>query len=467
MSVNGRQNDLLKQLPGVGEVIAAEEAKPLLANHPRSIVVEAIRLAVESVRNTILSGNQVSKAISNNHLLAEAEQLIISELLPQMQRVINATGIVIHTGLGRSLLSEPAIEKMSYAARNHVGLEVDIDSGSRGQRDFRLNKILSRLTGAESATVVNNNAAAVLISLNSLAEGREVIVSRGELVEIGGSFRIPDVMQKSGAALVEVGTTNKTKVSDYNLAINEETALLLKVHRSNFDIVGFTEEASLSDLVELGKRTGVPVMEDLGSGALVPLTPFGISAEQMVQERVAAGADIVTFSGDKLLGGPQAGLIVGKEESVARIKKNPLYRAVRCDKITLAGLEATLIAYFEDGRSKQEIPTINAISQSPDKIRSKARRLINRLKKSNLSGFQLIEGKSQVGGGALPTEQLATWLVSVPSNGLSLDESATRLRTGDPSVFCRINQDRLCFDLRTVKENEISELSEAIISVLS
>ncbi|MGQ9728589.1 MAG: L-seryl-tRNA(Sec) selenium transferase, partial [Candidatus Fervidibacter sp.] len=319
---------LLRQLPSVHEVLKTETAQKLMQSLPRTVVTEAVRKVIDKIRNQILSGNGVEVATAEQ-VAQQAQSVLWREVIPIMPRVINATGIIVHTGLGRSLLSERAVRRLVEVATHPCALEVDEVTGERSFRDLRVEKLLCSLTSAEAATVINNNAAAVLLILNTLAEGREVIVSRGELVEIGGSFRIPEIMKKSGAVLVEVGTTNKTRLSDYERAINERTALLLKVHQSNFRIVGFTEQVPLEDLVALGRKYNLPVVEDLGSGAITNVSRVGIEREPMVQESVEAGADLVSFSGDKLLGGPQAGIVVGRKDLISKLRRNPLYRAFR------------------------------------------------------------------------------------------------------------------------------------------
>lgn len=455
---------LLRQLPSVHEVLQTETAQKLMQSLPRTIVTEAVRKVIDKIRNQILSGNGVEVATAEQ-IAQQAQSVLWREVIPIMPRVINATGIIIHTGLGRSLLSERAVRRLVEVAIHPCALEVDEVTGERSFRDLRVEKLLCLLTSAEAATVVNNNAAAVLLILNTLAEGREVIVSRGELVEIGGSFRIPEIMKKSGAVLVEVGTTNKTRLSDYERAINDRTALLLKVHQSNFRIVGFTEQVPLEDLVALGRKYNLPVVEDLGSGALANVSRAGIEKEPMVQESVRAGADLVSFSGDKLLGGPQAGIVVGRRELISKLRRNPLYRAFRCDKLTFAALEATLLSYFDEEQAWREIPTLQQIALTEQDVKRRALGVVRRLQKFGLpKNFVSIQpSNSQVGGGALPDQFLPTWCVVVkPKEGDKADNFAQRLRLGNPSVFCRIQKDALWFDMRTVLPSELNELAECI-----
>lgn len=455
---------LLRQLPAVHEVLQTETAQRLMRDLPRSIITEAVRKALDKIRQQVLSGDGVDVP-SAEKVAQFAVSLLWREVVPLMPRVINATGIIVHTGLGRSLLSQRAVKRLVEVATHPCALEVDEVTGERSFRDLRVEKILCLLTGAEAATVVNNNAAAVLLILNTLAEGREVIVSRGELVEIGGSFRIPEILRKSGAILVEVGTTNKTRLSDYERAINERTALLLKVHQSNFRIVGFTEQVPLEDLVALGRKYNLPVVEDLGSGAFVDVSRVGIEKEPIVQESVKAGADLVSFSGDKLLGGPQAGVVVGRKDLILQLRRNPLYRAFRCDKLTFAALEATLLSYFDEEQAWNEIPTLQQIGLSEREIKKRANKVVKQLLKLGLpkEAVSVQPSTSQVGGGALPDQFLPTWCVVVqPKEGDNPDAFAQRLRLGNPSVFCRIQRNSLWFDLRTVLPDELSELAERI-----
>lgn len=455
---------LLRQLPSVHEVLQTEMAQKLMQSLPRTVVTEAVRKVIDKIRNQILSGNGAEVATAEQ-IAQQAQSVLWREVIPIMPRVINAIGIVVHTGLGRSLLSERAVRRLVEVATHPCALEVDEVTGERSFRDLRVEKLLCLLTSAEAATVVNNNAAAVLLILNTLAEGREVIVSRGELVEIGGSFRIPEIMKKSGAILVEVGTTNKTRLSDYERAINERTALLLKVHQSNFRIVGFTEQVPLEDLVALGRKYNLPVVEDLGSGALANVSRVGIEKEPMVQESVEAGADLVSFSGDKLLGGPQAGIVVGRKDLISKLRRNPLYRAFRCDKLTFAALEATLLSYFDEEQAWREIPTLQQIALTEQEVKRRALGVARRLQKLGLpKNFVSIQlSNSQVGGGALPDQFLPTWCVVVkPKEDDKADNFAQRLRLGNPSVFCRIQKDALWFDMRTVLPSELNELAECI-----
>jgi L-seryl-tRNA(Ser) seleniumtransferase len=385
-----------------------------------------------------------------------------------LRPVINATGVVLHTNLGRALLSAAAIARVAAVAAAYSNLELDLATKERGSRYAHVDAVLRRLTGAEAALVVNNNAAAVLLALESLARGREVVVSRGELIEIGGEFRIPDIMLRSGARLREVGTTNRTHLRDYAEAIGPETALLLKVHTSNYRVVGFTAEVASRDLARLGQERGVPVMEDLGSGSLVDLRSHGFPYEPTVPDVVGAGVDLVSFSGDKLLGGPQAGIIVGRRALVSQLKRNPLNRALRIDKLTVAALEATLASY-EDGVALQTVPSLQRLTEPLPAVRARARRLLARLDPAQRGQLhaRLAEATSQVGGGALPTVELPTAAVALGRDGAHTRELDTALRAGDPPVIGRVVDDRLLLDCRTVLPSEIAPLALALSRVAS
>jgi L-seryl-tRNA(Ser) seleniumtransferase len=382
---------------------------------------------------------------------------------PSLRPVINATGVVLHTNLGRALLAEPAIDAMASAARSTVNLEYDLESGGRGERDALVEEELCALTGAEAATVVNNNAAAVLLALNSLAAGREVVVSRGELIEIGGSFRLPDLMEHSGARLREVGTTNRTHPADYERAIGSDTALLLKVHPSNYRVVGFTAEVALPKLVEIGRRHGIDVVEDLGSGALIDLGRLGLPREPMVAERIAAGAALVTFSGDKLLGGPQAGLIVGRAELIERMRRNPLYRALRADKLRLIALEATLETYSRGSMP----PTIEMLAMPVDQIARRAHEFVRQMNELHFEAFncETIESESAVGGGSAPAASIPTVAIALNSDRFTPNQIADSLRQWCPPIIARIADDRVLIDLRTVTPAEEIEISKALGSL--
>ena len=460
-------NALLRQIPKIDRLLEDPEVMALAERHGRGLVVEAARLVTEALRLRILQGD--GAVPQNGDMLPSIRQEVAAHVdraaRRTLRRAINATGVVLHTGLGRAVLAASVADAVSEVARNHSLLEVDPETGERGSRLEHVAGLVRELTGAEDALVVNNNAAAVFLAIGALAAGREVIISRGQLVEIGGSFRIPDVIRSAGARLVEVGTTNKVRVNDYAEAITPETALILRVHPSNFRIVGFTEEASLEALCALGHERGIPVLDDLGSGALVDMTRYGLVAEPTVHASVQAGAEVVTFSGDKLLGGPQTGLVIGKKDAIARMKRHPLMRVLRVDKMTMAALEATLRLYRDETLATTEIPTLAALTAPADVLCARAERLAEGLRALDLD-VELEPGISQVGGGSLPGEELPTTLVAVQPRGVSVMELARRLRMGEPSVWGRIQRDRLLFDPRTVSEEELAELTYAVARAL-
>ncbi len=436
---------------------------------PHNLKVSVCRQTLDRLREQIKAGTlDSSNVLSLDNVVALVCKGLEKRLRPSLRPLINATGVVVHTNLGRSLLPEDVFQQIFEVAVNYSNLEYDLEAGKRGSRYSHVEELLCELTGAESALVVNNNAAAVLLTLETLARGKEVIVSRGELVEIGGSFRIPDVMARSGAILKEVGATNRTHLRDYENAINENTALLMKVHQSNFAVVGFTSKVSMSELKELGKRHNIPVIEDLGSGNLVDLTPYGFMHEPTVQESLRAGADLVSFSGDKMLGGPQAGIIVGKAELVDKIKKNPMNRAVRIDKLTLAGLEAILAIYRRPEEALRRIPTLRMLSMSYEETKQLASRLARRIKRLKIPGVQVgyRDTISRVGGGAMPLQELKSRGVtlSFTDSNKKIDAATVerRLRAGEPPVIVRIEDDEILMDLRTVREKEFATLAECI-----
>jgi L-seryl-tRNA(Ser) seleniumtransferase len=407
--------------------------------------------------------------LSAEKTAAKAAEKAHRAMMPNLDRVINATGVVIHTNLGRSLLSQKAAEHIVRVATGYSNLEFDLAQGKRGIRYACVEELLCELTGAEAAMAVNNNAGAVLLCLESLARDREVLVSRGELVEIGGSFRIPDVMKKSGAILKEVGTTNRTHPRDYEGAISDKTALLMKVHTSNYSMIGFTSEVSLAELTALGRKHGLPVMNDLGSGTLVDFRKYGLAYEPTIGEAVAAGADVVTFSGDKLLGGPQAGIIVGKKDILAAIRKNPLTRALRIDKLTLAALEITLREYRDPDRAVEAIPTLKMMTAPVARVQEKCERLLAMLKATGDARLrtEIVAGVSRAGGGSFPLLDIPTRCVSIEIAGLSPDRLEQALRGGRPPVIGRIEKEMLLLDLRTVAEDELAIIRDALLSVLN
>src|SRR6266496_3346296 len=412
--------NLLRELPSIDRLLKHVNCLSLLTRYAREYVTEQCRLVLDQLRAEIRQGSRAID-VGEESIIERIENCIVTDSQPGHTRVVNATGTILHTNLGRALLSQAAIDAMLAVADHPINLEYDLVAGKRGKREETLEELLVHLTGAEAATMVNNNAAAILLGLNTLAEGKEVIVSRGELIEIGGSFRIPEVMAKSGAILKEVGSTNRTHPTDYENAIHDKTALLLKVHTSNYKVVGFTSEVTLDQLVAIGKKHNVPVMEDLGSGALIDLSRYGLPKEPIVSERIRAGADVVSFSGDKILGGPQAGLMVGSREWIGRINKNHLQRALRCGKLTLAALEATLRLYRQSPDITQAIPTLRAFTRRLNEIREFGEAVLPKLQATLGDGFRLRleDSTSQIGSGALPTEELPTVVIAIEQPKLS------------------------------------------------
>jgi L-seryl-tRNA(Ser) seleniumtransferase len=451
----------LRSLPSVDQLLRRLADQAEAHGLTRARLTSLIRETLDQERGRVLAERA---APATAEVLAERVVERARRVGPfSLRPVINAQGVVLHTNLGRALLSPLALERLQAVATTYSNLELDLVRKERGSRYSHVEAILRRLTGAEDALVVNNNAAAVLLALETLAHGREVIVSRGELIEIGGEFRIPDIMLRSGAILREVGATNRTHPRDYADAITDKTALLLKVHTSNYRVVGFTAEVSSRELVELGRERGIAVMEDLGSGSLVDLRPWGFPYEPTVQETVSAGVDLVSFSGDKLLGGPQAGIVVGRRGIVSRLKKNPWNRALRIDKFTIAALEATLHAY-EAGTALQTVPTLAMLTEPLASVRGRARRVLRRLAPDvrERLGAQIVDDHGMVGGGALPTVELPTAALAAgtsPETTMRLDEA---LRGGDPPVIGRIAHDRLLLDCRTVMASQVSLLAEAL-----
>ncbi|MHC1787903.1 L-seryl-tRNA(Sec) selenium transferase [Solidesulfovibrio sp.] len=464
--------NLFRLLPPVDAVLAALDSDPSLAALPRAMVRDAVTGFLDGLRHDIRAGRLTDPAQLDHALLfAQCARWAAAATRPHFRRVLNATGVVVHTNLGRSLLAPEAATAAAEACLRYSNLEFDLTTGERGSRYSHVVDILHTLTGAEDALVVNNNAAAVLITLETLAKGREVIVSRGQLVEIGGSFRIPEIMTKSGALLREVGATNRTHPRDYENAVTPETAALLKVHTSNYRIVGFTKEVSLAELVAIGRRHSLPVIEDLGSGNLTDFTSYGLPGEPTVQQAVADGADVVTFSGDKVLGGPQAGIIVGRAEHIAAIRKNPLNRAIRIDKMTLAALEATLRLYRDPERARAAIPTLAMITAAPVALAQKARKLAAILKKSLAGRYAVttLPGASRVGGGAFPERDLPTTLVALtPLAGApSPDALRERLLATEPPLIARTQDDALLLDPRTLADDELKLVALVIGQALA
>ncbi len=457
--------ELFRELPSVDDTVRLPGVANLAATHGVSALTDAARGVLGKLRQEISAGllDATGLRLALDGLKDAIEERLRQTLGYSLRPMINATGVILHTNLGRAPLAESALAHIRETAGDYSNLEFEIETGARGQRDVHVDQLLRRLLSSEpqggapvgetsqpaavSTIVVNNNAAAVLLALNTLAEGGEVIISRGELVEIGGSFRIPDVMAKSGAVLREVGTTNRTRVADYEDAISERTRLLLRVHRSNFEITGFTEQASTAELVVLAQRRHLPLMEDLGSGALVELRNFGISGEPSVHDSLRAGVDVVTYSGDKLLGGPQAGLISGRADLITNMRGNSLFRALRVDKLTYAALEATLLAYVK--RDHDAVPVLKMMRLAKEEIGRRAETLAAGAGSAELR-IDVVDGESVIGGGAAPSSVLPTRLLAIGFAGLSADELAARLRASDPPIVARVEDGRVLLDLRTV-----------------
>ena len=475
---------LFQKLPSTDEVLRQPEIEALLGREGHAAVAESVRLVLTRLRQEIAAGQLDEKALelALGGLSAAVARQLEQSLSYSLRPLINATGVILHTNLGRAPLASAVFDHIRETAAAYSNLEFDLNSGERGKRDVHVERLFQKLISGESersftrlgriedparqipisTIVVNNNAAAVLLALNSLADGGEVIVSRGELVEIGGSFRIPDVMLKSHATLREVGTTNRTRMADYERAINERTRLLLRVHRSNFEITGFTEQPSLEELVELARRRNIPLVEDLGSGALFDLRSVGITGEPGVLDSLRTGVDVVTYSGDKLLGGPQAGLISGRADLVARMRSNSLFRALRVDKLTYAALEATLLAYVK--RDHDAVPVLRMMRLSKDELASRAEALVAKVNAPKLK-LDLLDGESVIGGGAAPSAVLPTRLITLTHATLSADELCARMRVSEPAVIARVEEGRVLLDLRTVFPSQDATLAAALASL--
>jgi L-seryl-tRNA(Ser) seleniumtransferase len=450
----------LRELPSVDEILKSEQGKTWLAGNPRPYVLEAIRRAIEARRKALMEGAEADLSVAA--MAPEIECTLAGLSAMSLKPVINATGIVLHTNLGRSALPLSALQNILRVASGYSTLEYDLAKGKRGKRYAHIVRLLKEVTGAEDGIVVNNNAAAVLLCLSAMAKGKEVIVSRGELVEIGGSFRVPEVMEQGGAILKEVGATNKTHLRDYERAITVDTSLILKVHQSNYRITGFAEDVSIEELVKLGAERNIPVMYDLGSGSIVDLARHGIPGEPPVRRVVQSGADIITFSGDKLLGGPQAGIIVGKKDAIDMLTGHPLLRAIRIDKLTLAALEAVFLEYVDEEWAMENIPTLKMLLKKPADVKKRASKLARLLKKTVEADIKVVEDEAFAGGGSLPEFSLKTYCVSLRSTARSANQIEERLRRGEPAVIARIKEDALLLDARTIAEEEIAPLAECV-----
>lgn len=460
------KQEQLRTLPAVDHLLLAADEDPRFSGCPRQVVLTALRDTVDRLRKEILADSDPDTG--DTAVLGRAAALAAGMMKNRLIPLINATGVVLHTNLGRALLCRDALENIRTVSAAYSNLELNLATGKRGIRYAAIEALICELTGAESAMAVNNNAGAVLLALNTIAQGSEVVVSRGELVEIGGAFRIPDVMTKSGCRLKEVGTTNRTHLRDYEGAVGEQTGLFLKVHTSNYKIEGFTAEVSLADMVTLGREKGIPVMEDLGSGTLIDFGPYGLPAEPVVSRRVASGADVVTFSGDKLLGGPQAGIIVGKKAAIDKIRANPLTRALRIDKLTLAALESTLKLYRDERTAVEKIPTLRMLTMDYETVSRKAKHLLAGLEKAvgTLADLALSDMESRPGGGSYPNLKLPTRCVTLRPRRLSVAALEKGLRASNPPVMGRIEGDRFIMDPRTIRDGQETPLIQTLTTLL-
>ena len=470
--MDDKMKKLLKTLPKIDEVLLVLEKDDAFEGVSRDIVVGKCRQIVEEMRKSILDSEKISGKIPDSFSAGRAAEEVRKRLLAlhdySLRRVVNATGIILHTNLGRAPLCGDALKRIIDVSEGYSNLEFNLDEGKRGLRYDHVREILCCISGAEDAIIVNNNAAAVLLALNTLSEGKEAIVSRGELIEIGGAFRIPEVMEKSGAILREVGTTNRTHFSDYENAVCDDTGLILKVHTSNFKVLGFTDEIGLDKLVELGKKKNIPVMNDLGSGCFVQLDKYGFEGEPTVQEVLKTGADVVTFSGDKLLGGPQAGIILGKKIILDKIKKNPLNRALRIDKLTLAALEATMMHYLDLDRAVDDVRVLRSLTEPVADVEKRARELLALLEKLSLKDltFSIMEEYSMAGGGSLPTQEIPTVVVTVTSRSISPSRLERRLRKLEVPIVARVFEDKVLLDLRTITEEEFVFIKDGMRRII-
>lgn len=461
---------MLRALPSADELLNTLEVRLLTEEYGRDVLVGAVRVALSQVRSEIIKGDRPSppEDVSVDNIVRRAMFYLQEKFRPSLRKAVNATGIILHTALGRAVLAPKAIDAINDVIKGYCTLAIDMETGQRGHRDTHLNHLLCELTGAEAATVVNNNAAATMLILNTLARGKEVIVSRGQLVEIGGSFRMPEVMETSGAILREVGTTNKTYLRDYATAINEKTGAILRVHQSNYRIVGFFEEPPVEELVKLAKEHGLPVIDDLGSGALVDLKEFGLETEPMVQDSIRAGVDVACFSGDKLIGGPQAGIIVGKAQTIAKIRKNPLARAFRVGKMTIAGMEATLRLFLNREKLRLEHPTYRMLSLNLKELEERAEAVAEKLRPLCTGGtdVSVVDEVSQVGSGSVPTETISTKALRVKPAARSVLELAKKLRYNVPPIFARVHKEAVLLDFRTIQPDEDAFVERALGKLL-
>ena len=459
------RQQILRKLPSIDELISTPEISTLLLEHGRNFVVNEARKVVDNLRTSILDGRIVDECDLTIEKISDLVCAKIEKIFsPSIRGAVNATGIILHTGLGRAMLSEKAVDAVTDVIKGYCTLAADIETGLRVSRDIHYENLITELTGAEAATVVNNNASATMLVLNTFAKGKEVIVSRGQLVEIGGAFRMPDVMEMSGAVLREVGTTNKTHLRDYENAINENTGAILRVHMSNYRIVGFFEESSINDMAKLAEKYNLPIIDDLGSGALVDLAEYGVESEPMVKNSIDAGVDAACFSGDKLIGGPQCGIIVGKKEWISRIKKNPLARALRIGKMSAAALEATLKLFLNKTKLNEFHPTYRMLSITVDSLKKRAEYIVNELSSvaANSADIGIVEGYSQVGSGSVPAQMIPSILISIKQKNMSSESLSRKLRQNCIPIYARIHKDAVLLDLRTIQPDEDEVVLNAI-----
>lgn len=459
--------NIFRKLPSVNQLLESPQLKQMVKTVNHSVVVDGVRSFLDDLRDQVSTETGDVLIPTPSEIADKIANWLKTEEKPYLRPVINGTGIILHTGLGRAPLAKSAIESVQEISEGYASVEVDVRTGERGQRIKSVEKLLCELTGAEAAAVVNNNAAATMLALSAMAKGREVIVSRGQLIEIGGSYRLPDVMECSGAKLREVGTTNKTHLFDYQKAINEETGALLKVHPSNFEVVGFTKTVSTKEMVALASEHELPVIDDVGSGALIDFSEFGLMDEPVVSQSIKDGADVVLFSGDKLIGGPQCGIIIGKRKYIDTILTNPLMRAMRVDKMTLAALAATLLIYRDENRARTEVPILRMLSMPKENLKLRAEKIVAQLAYlGELDVCEAMEADSMLGGGSLPTQKLSTWCVALTPKTQSVDSFAAGLRNGETSVIGRVQKERFILDMRTVQPFQDTDLVQSIEAFL-
>ena len=458
--------NIFRNIPSVNELLESPQLKKIVERVNHKVVADGVRTFIDDLKETISSATDEIEIPSPNELADKIADWLHIEQREYLRPVINGTGIILHTGLGRAPLAKSAIEATTAIARGYASVEVNLADGGRGQRVKAVESLLCELTGAEAAVVVNNNAAATMIALATVATGKEVIVSRGQLIEIGGSYRLPDVMECSGCKLKEVGTTNKTHAADYSSAISEQTGAILKVHPSNFEVVGFTKTVSTKELVKIAHANDLPMIDDVGSGALIDFAKFGLSDEPVVSDSIKDGADIVLFSGDKLIGGPQCGIIIGKRKYIEQVLKNSLMRAMRVDKMTLAALAATLRLYRDPETVEQEVPILRMLSMPEANLKLRAQKVVDQIQNQSwLESCEVVESQSMLGGGSLPTQKIPTWCVALKPGESSVNRIASRLRSSNPAVIGRVQKDTLFIDMRTVFPDQdmiLVELLEAL-----